>query len=866
MKKPACSFFFILFLLSSLCFGQDWAKMMESPNVNVHDVQKAFYKWYSEYRKNGKENEGKGEDASVELFKRWEHYMVPRTYPGGERYNPVQVANESENYRKAHSFNSPMATTANWTYAGNTAVPPSDSYPEGGDGRVDRIRFFPGNPNIMYACTPSGGLWKSTDGGSTWATNTDNLGDLAVCDIAFDPKNSNIIYMGTGDNENPGSGTPMTIGVLKSTDGGNTWNATGLKYSQSASGPYYMVINQLQINPDNPDIIWAASSFGLWKSADSGVTWKNMLNDDIRSLEFEPFHTSVMYAGDNSGIFYRSSDGGSTFTRITSGLPLADAARMSIGVSVADSNRVYVLAEDSANWDLHGLYMSTDRGQTFQLQASPSIGSPNILGYSNTGNDSGGFGWYSLPIAVSPTNADSVFAGGVNLWMSANAGVNWSLVAQWYGSGAPYVHADQHHIVFYPGSSSTLFSACDGGIFQSTDGGSTWNDLSNNLEIGQIYNIGLSALTPGLNVTGWQDNGVNLSLPSWAQVFGGDGEVCFIDYTNDNNLFVSDEDGALYSSTDGGTSFNNAANGITESGPWTTQWLQDPQNPATLYAGFVNVWQSANSGMSWTQMSTWGTSSISALAVAPSNDQYIYAAQGDSIFLSADAGNTWTLINGTLPLKSNYLSAIAIDPTNPMKVWVTFSGYTATAKVYSSVNGGSTWTNISTGLPNLPVNTIVYNPGSPDGIYAGTDLGVYYRDTTLNKWISYNTGLPNVVIDDLKIYSPTNTLVSATFGRGEWQTPTYTPAGINSVSSNGNQVNVYPNPSTVNVQFECCLPDGSYSINITDILGQNAYTNTIKVSGAYKGNIDITGYSPGVYIFSLRGASSSFEKRVVIER
>ncbi|HXP50220.1 MAG TPA: hypothetical protein VN922_09715, partial [Bacteroidia bacterium] len=304
MRRYYYLLFFLVVISANYCFAQNWVSMMQNPNINVHEVQKAFYKWYDEYKKGRVETDNKGEDAGIELFKRWETYMVPRTYPSGNRYNPVQVASDFESYKKTH-YNNTSVANASWTYIGNTSVPTNG----GGDGRVNHIRFFPGNPNIMYACTPSGGLWKSTNGGNTWTTNTDNLGDLSVTDIAIDPNNTNIMYIGTGDNDNPGSGTPTTIGVLRSTDGGNTWSATGLKYTLSYSGQYYMVINQIMIDPDTTNIVWAASSFGLWKSVDTGKTWKNMLNDDIRSIEFEPFHSSVIYATNNTGKFYRSANG-----------------------------------------------------------------------------------------------------------------------------------------------------------------------------------------------------------------------------------------------------------------------------------------------------------------------------------------------------------------------------------------------------------------------------------------------------------------------------------------------------------------------------------------------------------------------------
>ncbi|HXC06771.1 MAG TPA: T9SS type A sorting domain-containing protein [Bacteroidia bacterium] len=841
-----------LSLFLNVCVGQDWINMMQDPNVNVHDVQKAFYTWYDEYKKTRLENDNKQEDASVELFKRWEWYMVPRTFPSGDRFDPVLVATELEDYKRNHATRS-VSSGANWNYAGNASVPANG----GGDGRVNHVRFYPGNPNILYACTPSGGLWKSTDGGNSWATNTDQLGDLGICDIAFDPHNPNIQYIGTGDCENPGTLTPTTVGVLKSTDGGATWNATGLHYTLASSGPSYKTINQLKMEGTT---LWAASTFGLWMSVDSGTTWVNKLNQNIKSVEFEPFHPSVVYAGSDYGVFYRSTNGGNTFTTITAGLPATGAGRMTVGVSPADSNVVYVVAADATYGDLHGVYRSSNRGQSFVLQTSY----PNILSGSNAGNDSSGNGWYSLPLLVSPTNADTLFSGGVNIWMSGDKGVTWSLVTQWYGSGAPYVHADQHQLIFAPGSSSTIYSANDGGIFKTTDKGATWTDYSNNLEIGQLYSVGLSAVTPGLSISGWQDNGTSTSSPSWSQVYGGDGEVCFFDYTNDNNMFASWQNGNLVYSNDGGISFNSATNGITEQGPWTTLWFQDPQNPSVLYSGFMNVWMSADQGNSWSQLSTWGTSTISALAVAPSNTQFIYAGQPDSLFMTYNGGSSWININGTLPFNAASLTDIAIDPLNPLKVWVTFSGFVAADKVYYSSNGGATWSNISHGLPNLPVNTIVYHPGSPDGIYVGTDMGIYYQDSISRTWIAYNTGLPNVVIADLQISSSDNILYAATYGRGLWKSTTSFASGIAPMPSALSRVNVYPNPSGGALTFECTLPVGMYEVKITDMLGRAVYNDKINITGTYTGHLDMASYSPGVYFFILYGAGSVVQKKIVI--
>ena len=849
--------FLTLALPCSYLFAQDWVKMMHDPNVNVRDVQKAFHKWADEKKNQEDAKSGDREEETYALFKRWEAYMVPRTYPSGVRPSPALVYNERNRISDLKQVKK-VSGTANWVYAGNTAVPISNTYPEGGDGRINRIRFYPGNSNIMYGCAPTGGLWKSIDGGAHWATNTDNLPDLATSDVAIDPKNPNIMYLLTGDGDGYNG---FTVGILRTIDGGNTWKPTGLSYTLAYSGKYYLEGSQLLLNPDSTNLLYAATTFGLWKSSDSGASWKQIMYDDIRSMNFLPNDPSIIYAGSYTGKFYRSADYGNTFTQITAGLPDTGAARMSIGVSPADPARVYVLVEDSTTWGFYGLYMSTDSGKTFVTQST----TPNIIGYANDGSTPGGYGWYTLSIAVSPTNADSLFIGGVNVWRSTNKGVTWALDAQWTGTGAPYVHADIHHITFLPGSSSTLFIGCDGGMFKSADKGVTWSDISNDLEIGELYSIGLSANTPGLSISGWQDNGCSLSQSPWSQVAGGDGEVCFIDYTNDLNLFASSQNGYLIASTDGGVTFNTTTNGITESGPWTTRWMQDPQNYYTLFAGFKNVWISTSFGGSWYAISSWGTSSITALQVAPSNDQYIYAAQSDSIFMTTNQGGTWTCINGTLPLSTVSISAIAVSASDPKHVWVTFSGYNAGQKVYESVNGGSTWKNVSGILPNLPVNCIVYHPGTHNGVYVGTDLGVYYSDSITKGWVSYNTGLPNVMIDDIKIYPGTDTLVAATYGRGIWKTFTYVAVGVNSISKENNSITVYPNPTNGEVGLQMNIADGQYTLSVSNVLGQNLYSRNIKVSGQYRDNLDMSAYGKGIYFISIEGGNTKAVKKILVD-
>lgn len=770
----------------------DWLSMMRDGSVNIHDVQKAFYKWYRATHKEDKDKEqtkagGEDEDGAYSFFKRWEWYNLPRADKNGNRPDPYKLSSEYSSYLKnnsGHSLHRAIHNAAglgNWSYAGNTTVPTNSNSGFGGDGRVNRVRVMPGNTNIMYACAASGGLWKTTNGGTSWSTNTDQLGDLTTSDIAINPLKTNVMYLATGDADGIQAiyTTPGTIGILKSYDGGATWDTTGLAYSMSQAGANSYAVSELLIDPNDTSILIAATTFGIWRSSNSGYSWQMEQSGWFHSIEFEPGHPSIVYAAasnlfNGGAAFYRSTNNGISWTQVNTGLPPGtDAEGFEIGVSAADSNDVYILADSVGTYGFEGLYRSTNHGVSFSTMALFSWnGVPNVLGWDPNGGDVDGQGWYTLSMAVSQTNADSLWVGGVNVWGSTDGGVTWNLSSNWEGS--PYVHADIHGIQFMPGNSKKYIVGCDGGVFITSNAGSTWTDISNNLEIGQQYSIGSEANNAGKWITGWQDNGTNFSNTPWAQVMGGDGMDCFIDWSNNNNMYAETGEGGLSKSTNAGNTWNNCVNGITENGPWVTVWLQDPRTSTTLYSGFNNVWKSTNSGGHWSPISTWGGGgSISAIAVDSANPNYIYAAQSSRIELTTNGGTSWTNITGTLPVGSTSISGIAVDSKQPSHVWITFAGYSSGNEVFESVNSGHTWTNISTGLPNLPVNCIVSESGSPEAIYIGTDQGVYYHDTLSNTWTFYNSGLPMVMIGDLTIYQPGKELLAATYGRGTWETPLY---------------------------------------------------------------------------------------------
>jgi len=768
MLQTRITIAFVLFAF--VASAQDWTKKMNDPTANFYDIQKSFNKyWKKEERKEklkkffmlNKPTEE--ENESYVLYKRWENFVEPRVYPSGD-LNVINEGNkEIEKLISSSQQRSMMQADGNWQPLGATVVPSNG----GGAGRLNTIRFHPTNQNIIYAGAPAGGLWKSTNAGASWTTATDNLPSLGVNDVAVDPNNSNIMYIATGDDD---AGDTYSVGILKSTDGGITWQMTGLNYTVNQTRK----ISRVLIHPTNSNMIFAGTSSGLYRSLNGGITWVRVLGGSpIKDVEFKPGDPSVIYACTTKN-FYRSTNSGASFVQASSAAGVPGAAligRMAIAVTPANPNVVYIVATNSGDNGFYGIYQSTNSGLNFTQNAN----SPNLMGWDPMGGDSGGQGWYTLSIAASPTNENEVAVGGVNVWRSDDGGFAWYIIGHWYGAGGtPYIHADIHDLIYKP-DGSALFAASDGGIFKLADGGFAWNDLSDGMQIGQMYRLGCAATNANLTLQGWQDNGTNMqSGINWSRVIGGDGMECFIDWSNANFMYGEYQNGEIQRSTNGGATFDNIKNNITEDGQWITPWCQDPIVPQTLYAGYKNVWKSTNRGTTWTQLSTFNSSGLQVLKVAPSNPLYIYASNGYTVYKTTDGGVNWSTFNP--PGIGGVLTHIAIENTNPNVIWITRSGYSAGNKVFKSTDGGNSFVNISYDLPNIPANCIVYQNGTNGGVYVGTDLGVYYTDNTLTTWMPYNNGLPNVIIDELEIQYSAGKLRAATYGRGLWESNIYDPA------------------------------------------------------------------------------------------
>jgi hypothetical protein len=838
--KKSLLFFCLFSLFVQGIFSQElnWRNLILDSETNFYQVQESFQnEWRNIERPYPK---GKGFMA----YKRWEWYMEPRVFPTGKRIptNAIQLAKQEN----PAMFPPPSGTSGLWTYIGNSSVPGGG----GGAGRVNAIRPQPGSSTIFYACAPAGGLWKTTDAGASWnVMNTDYLDAIGATDVAIDPSNSNIIYLATGDGD---AGDTYSIGILKSTDGGTTWAATGLNWNVTQG----RMINRLLIHPTNSNILLAATSLGVYKSINAGASWVLATSGSFKDMEFKPSDPTVVYAAGTT--FFKSIDTGSTFSSITSGVPSTDVGRLSIAVSEANASIVYLLASKNSDSGFLGVYKSTNSGTSFTTTAT----TPNLLGWNSNGGDAGGQGWYDLAIECSATDANMLWVGGVNVWKSTNGGTSWACNAHWTGSGGlPYVHADVHCLSWIPANNS-LYVGCDGGVFRSTNNGTSYSDVSSNLQISQQYRLGVAQLNGNKILTGWQDNGSNLKNgTAHSQVLGGDGMECIIARTNDNVMYGEIYYGAIYKSTNNGGTFNPIVNsggtGVNADGAWVTPYAMGATDN-DLYVGKSTIYKSSNAGTSFTAMGTFGTGVVNAFAVAVSNVNVIYASKGSALYKTTNA-SAFSAISG---LPNLYITSIAVSSIDENKVWVTFSGYSAGSKVYYSSNGGTSWTNISGSLPNIPSNTIVFQNTGSDALYVGTDAGVYYKDNSLADWIPYMNGLPNVVVDELEIHAATNTITAATYGRGTWRAPLYSQpnldlAVVSITSPNGNfcSTTVTPELTVMNAGINA-ITSFQLTYTISGQASQNySWSGNLTSGNSVLVTLPVSTVSAGSYTLTINASS-----------
>jgi photosystem II stability/assembly factor-like uncharacterized protein len=628
-----------------------------------------------------------------------------------------------------------------------------------------------------------------------------------------DPTDPDVIYVGTGE-ANGQSYSWFGMGVFKSTDGGSTWSYIGLEETR--------YIARIVIDPLNTDRLWLAGTGslfgtnperGVYRSLDGGDTWYLVLSvtdsTAATDIAIDPAKPDTVFAamwerhrgltyrnagGATSGI-YRSYDGGDTWTELTNGLPSGTGVgRIGISVCASSPDVIYAIYDMWTAYEAR-VYKSTDGGDTWTRTSDAALSGIHSS-----------FGWYFGQIRVDPGDPDRAFAMGVPFYRTQNGGASWQEV----GSSN---HVDHHAMVFDPSDYSRIFEGNDGGIYVSTNSGTSWTKLYDQ-PTNQFYAIEIDHSNPQYLYGGTQDNGT-MRTPTgatddWEMIFGGDGFYCNVDPTNSNVIYVEYQFGNLYKSTDFGYNWDWAMDGIdTEDRTnWSTPVIMDPTDPQTLYYCSHRVYRSTDGAGWWSTISGdltggdhgGGYGTITTLAVAPTDPDVIYVGTDDSyVWVTTNGGTDWTDISSGLP--NRWVTRVAIDRLDPGTAYVTFSGLRWDENigyVYRTTDYGSNWTDITGNLPAAPVNALVVDPDEPARLFAGSDVGCFYTEDYGATWEMLGTGLPAVPVYDLKLHNPTRTLVAGTHGRSMHSFDLTTLSDLASVRPRGIEgtagLSNYPNP------------------------------------------------------------------------
>ncbi|MDI9308798.1 MAG: GEVED domain-containing protein [Limnohabitans sp.] len=707
----------------------DMSLSSKKGEVSIDEMTNAFNQYWLTHDKNKK-------GSGYKPYMRWEYYWRNNVHPDGTLITPSEIWTAWQNKNRSKNNRRSVLATSNWQPVGPFSHSVTGSW-SAGQGRVNVVYVDPNNASVIYVGTPAGGIWKSTDAGVNWTPLSDELPQIGVSGIVTDPTNSKIIYIATGDKD---AGDTYSIGVMKSTDGGVTWNTTGLSFTNTSTRAA-----DIFIHPSNPSILWVATSAGLYKTSNGGTNWTNVLNGNIKDIKVKPGDPNTVYAV-TTNTFYKSTDAGSTFATITSGLPTS-SGRLAIDVTPANSAYVYVLSATTGN-GFQGLYKSTNSGASFTKSSSTT----DIFESTQA--------WYDMALAVSSTNAEVVFTGCLNVWKTTNGGTTFTKVNNWNApSAAAYTHADIHFLRYY---GNKLFCGSDGGIYVSSNDGSSFTSLTKGLQIGQFYKIAVSKQSSGNMVGGLQDNGgYGYSNNQWKNYYGADGMDTGVDPNNQNKYYgFIQSGGGLYISNDGGNSLSSSVNGPA-SGNWVTPLAVN--SAGEVFGGYNKVYRL--NGTSWVGSTTTFPGNLENLIVDPSNNNIMYATDGKNLYRSSDKGVNFSLIY-TFPLN---VKDIKVHSTNGTIIYAITEG--TSGLVYMSSNTGSTFTSINNGLPSIGKNVIVHQANnSSNPLYVGTSLGVYYKDDTMSSWTPFDSNLPNVSVTDLEINYTDNNITAATYGRGVWRT------------------------------------------------------------------------------------------------
>ena len=722
-----------------------------------------------------------GVNRSLKRWTRYEWYMSGRLGPNGEFVNINQKIFDAT-YNQAGSIqnrtNAVQSNSGSWTPVGPLNT-------NNGIGRVDRLAFHPTDPDIVYAGTTAGGLWRTTDAGANWTNLSADIPSGGISGIVIDPINPNIIYILTGDGDSNIGGfvqdfdyMRLSIGVLKSTNGGSNWTKMGDFPGANYSG---LLGYRLIMHPANNNILYACTNQGIYATTNGGETWGlNIGGGRFFNMEFKPGSDNICYTVNSKPdfstcYFMRSTNSGLTWDTVNSVTPQINNPTKRVELAVAPSNpdRVYLLAggvfTNGPGFRFRGLYLSEDAGLSFNLQSQ----SPNILGRSTTGQDLVEQSDYDLAIAVSNTNSNILVTGGIEVWRSSDAGNSLAYSGN--------LHDDVHDLGYHP-VGNKLWAATDGGVYSSPDNGINWTSHFEDMNITQFYRMAVNPDDYIDLIGGAQDNAVKRKTGATSyfdEVACCDGFTVGYDFANSNILYAVNNQ-TINRSADGGDNFTSITPPLSGQ-PFAMSMAVHTSLGNAIFIGSDSIWRTIDGGATWNIAVNirggW------FMRTCPSNGSRVYAAGGTQynsnsgiLRRSDDGGVTWpnaNILSSNPGFSANYtkITSINVDPTNSLRVWVTIGGFTENEKVYYSSDGGANWVNRSGTLPNVPVNCIAID--NSNNAYIGTDNGVYYRGTGMTDWVPFFNNLPYVPVTDLIISEAENRIRAATFGRGIWSSDLY---------------------------------------------------------------------------------------------
>jgi len=762
-------------------------------------------------------------------------------------------------------------------------------------GRSLCTAVHPADTGTVFIGASSGGLWRSTTGGigaNAWTMINTGFPSSAVSSIAIDSANPNVMYIGTGENygyefsEN-GLDIRVTrgmygIGILKTTNGGNTWTKS-LDWTYDNKRGVWKVL----INPKNSNILYAATSEGIFKSVNAGSSWIQQLNYKmVMDLRLNSTDTSVLYASignltnnvplTDKGIF-KSTNGGSSWTKLAGGLPAAWSGKATLELYKGNQNFIY--ASIPNDFSYVGYYKSTNAGLNW------TAGSTSI--------PIGSQGWYNNGHLVKANDPNAILVGTINVEKSTNGGTSFTTKSSWsawvQGATPPgdpegpasFVHADVHYYESNPKDPNKIYIAADGGLYRSNNFGETFYSCNGGFVTSQFYAAFANSYQDSVFcLGGLQDNrsAFYQGTTAWYKTFFGDGMSCAINSQNDQICYTEYTYGDINRSTNRGISWSYISPpgaGNDDNYCFVTPFICCPSNPNILYAGGVSIYKSINGGLDWQgpygTTVIGGTKILSMYSSATSVDTVYCGAVNGRIFRSVNAGLNWSNVTDSSITPNRYATDITVNPNKSNDIIVTFGGF-GTGHVFRSTNAGNNWQNISGNLPDVPHHCVVMDPVYNQNIYVGSDLGVYVTTNSGANWHEYRTGMPYALAFDVTVVYPNRKLRVATYGNGIYERKLLeNPVSVNPVSNENvkgfSLSQNYPNPFNPSTHLEFGISDmGFVSLKVYDLLGKEVKTlvNEVKPVGIYSIEFDGSDLPSGIYYYKIETGNFTQVRKMIL--